>query len=132
MIATGIKDYLESQGVGTYETDLFVRVMPEKPDNAICVYDEPGNVTDEMHSYDVDSFGSQIIVRGTYAFVKAKMLEIHRKVAGLMRVTLDGIYIGATHIQTPPAAIGTDKKGRAEYSVHYVHHCNIGGNEFRT
>ena len=131
MLATGLKDYAVSEGVGVFGTDLFIRIMPDRPDNAICIFDEPGQPTAEMNSYDADSFGSQWLIRGSYTFAKEKVLEIHRKIVGLSGI-YDGIHILDTHIQTEPAFVENDEKGRAVYSMHYTHDCSIGQNKHRT
>lgn len=117
--------------MGTLGTDLFVRRMPDSPDDCITVYDETGVVLDQNHYDNSDSFGTMIKVRGSYSFVKDKMLAIHRSVAGLGDVWLDNLYILDTRIQTPPASIGNDDKGRAEYTVHYIHYTKIFDNENR-
>lgn len=131
MIATGIKDHLVAQGVGTFGTDLFVSQMPDTPDNVMCVFDEAGPVLPEMSSYDADNFGTMIMVRGSYSFVKAKMIAIHRAVTSLAG-TFDSIRIIDTHIQSEPKYIETDNKGRRVYTVHYTHYCNLGNNLNRT
>jgi|SRR5690625_485787 len=131
MLSTGLKDYAETQGIGVFGQDLFVRMMPDGPDNAICIYDEPGVVTPEMHSMDADSFGSQWLIRGSFRWAKAKTLEIHRAVTSLSG-EYDGIHILDTHIQTSPAFVENDEKGRAVYSIHYTHDCSIGQNIHRT
>src|SRR5690625_4315450 len=127
MLALGLSQYAESQGIGIQGVDLFVRLMPDSPDNAICLYDEPRTVSSETQSYSADSFGSHWMIRGTYAFASQKALEIHRSIAGL-HGELDGIHILDTHIQTPPAFVENDARGRTIYSIHYIHDCNIGQN----
>jgi len=131
MISAGIATYLSDQSLGTLGTDLFVRSMPDTPDNCITVYDEPGVVLNQNHYDNSDSFGTMIKVRGSYAYVKDKILAIHRHVAGLGDTTLDGLYLLDTRIQTAPASIGNDDKGRAEYTVHYLHYTKISNNEHR-
>lgn len=132
MIANGIRIFIEAETDLVFDTNLFVKEMPDSPDNAVCVYDEPGTVLDQNHYDDSDSFGTMIKVRGSYSFVRDTMLLIHRAVPMLGGQTLDGLFVLDTRIQTPPGSIGNDSKGRAEYTVHYEHYVKIGSNKFRT
>jgi len=127
MIANGLAEYLATLSVGTTGVDLFIRSMPDTPDNAICLYDEPGFVLQESHTFDEDAFGSQITTRGSYTFAHDKILEIHRIITNITG-TFDGIEIRQTTIQTSPSFVENDDKGRAVYSAHYEHHCKIGQN----
>ena len=132
MIAKGIAEYLDSEGVATLGTDLFVSAMPDTPDDCVAVYDEPGAVLPENHYDNSDSFGTMIKVRGSHAFIRDRMTAIHRHVAGLGNIELDGFFLVDTRIQTPPADIGSDEKGRREYTAHYEHYTKIGNNVHRT
>lgn len=130
MIAGGIQTYLIDQSIGD-SSNVFVRSMPDSPDNCITIYDEPGVVLNQNHYDNSDSFGTMIKVRGSYAFAKDKILSIHRHIAGLGELLLDGMYLLDTRIQTAPASIGNDDRGRVEYTVHYIHYIKISNNEHR-
>lgn len=131
MLARGLANYIADQGIATEDQDLFFRLMPDSPDNAICVYGEAGLITSEMHSYQADSFGSKWLIRGSYAWAQEKTDQIHKAIAGLTG-TIDGIYILATFIQTSPAFAENDDKGRAVFSIHYIHDCEVSGSMHRT
>lgn len=131
MLSDELAEYAAAEGIGTLGVDLFTRLMPDRPDNAICIYDEPGIVTAEMHSMDADSFGSHWMIRGSATWVKAKIFEIHRRLPSLSG-EFGGIHILDTHIQTPPAFVENDSRSRAVYSAHYIHDCSIGQNIHRT
>lgn len=130
MIATGLKDFLETEGVGTFGTDLFISVFPDTPDDAFCIFDEAGPVLPEMSSYDANNFGSMIQVRGSYSFCKSTILTLLRKVP-MWAGTADGIRVIDSRIETFPRFIETDDKGRRHYTIHFRHYCNIGNNKFR-
>jgi hypothetical protein len=129
MLSDSLATYAESVGIGTKGVDLFARIMPDSPDNAVCIFDEPGPVTTEMHTFDADMLGTHWMVRGSYTWAMAKVMEIHRKVSNLHGEY--GFYILQTFIQTSPAFVENDDKGRAIYSVHYTHDVSIGGNLYR-
>jgi hypothetical protein len=130
MISLSLKDYAVEKGIGTFGADLFVRQMPDTPDNCVCIFDESGVITPEMHSYDADSFGTHWLVRGSYSWASAKVLEIHRKVTNMSGVYA-GISILVTFIQNEPMFVENDDKGRAVFSIHYTHDCSIGNNANR-
>ena len=80
MLATGLKDYLEAEGVGTFGTDLFISKFPDTPNDAFCIFDEAGAVLPEMSSYDANNFGTHILVRGSYSHCKDIILQLLRKI----------------------------------------------------
>lgn len=126
-------NYLHSQSLGTKGQNLFVSVMPDAdgtPDNCIAIFDETGVIPEGTQDYDIDGFGTQILVRGDYDWATEKIIEIHRYVPGW---TNDApIKVISTHIQSEPTGIGNDAEGRTQYSVHYEHYCEIGNNKHRT
>lgn len=133
MISLQLRDYLVAQGIATAGTDLFISLIPEGsefPDNLIALFDETGFVPTEAQDYDVDVFGSQVIVRGDYPWAQAKMLEIHRAITAWS--DQGSIDILSTHIQTEPAFLENDEKGRTLLTAHYEHYVNIGNNINRT
>nr|BDD43943.1 hypothetical protein 7 [bacterium] len=131
MISIGLKDYLESQSVGTYGEDLFVSKFPDTPDNAFCLYDESAPALPEMSSYDSNNFGVKILVRGSYAYCKSVTLSLLRNVP-MLSGTYNDIRIIDSRIETFPQYIETDEKGRRLFSVRFSFYCNIGNNTFRT
>lgn len=131
MIAGGIADYIDSNNLLDKGVNLFVSIMPDSPDNCACVYDEAGAVKDQNHYDNSDSFGTMIKFRGSYSWIKTNLLAVHRLVTGLGNITLDGLYLLDTRIQTEPMPIDIDEKGRREYTVHYEHYVKIGGNTNR-
>lgn len=134
MISDSLAYFCEDIGIGIVGVDIFVRQQPESPDNCITIYDETGVVLAQNQAYDMDVFGSQFLIRGSYVWVKSKALEVHRNMAGLSgkEVSFPGdIELISTQIQSVPAFIGNDERGRAMYSAHYLHDCRIGHNQHR-
>lgn len=125
MIELSYKDFLVSESLGTYETDLFVSEMPELPDNAVCLYLSTAPQLPEHQRYDIDQSGVKVMIRGTHSFCQAKMLAI-QKVLPQMSGTWNSIEIKETFIQTPFAHIENDGKGRAVYTATYESEYSIG------
>lgn len=131
MFAIGLKDFLETESVGTYGTDLFVSVFPDTPDDAMCIFDEAGPVLPEMSSYDANNFGTEILIRGSYSYCKGRILVLLRKVP-MLSGTYNGMRVIDTRIQSFPQFIEVDAKGRRKFSIHFTHYTNIGDNKYRT
>jgi len=131
MIATGLKDYLEAESVGTFGTDLFISKMPDTPNDVLCIYDQTAPVLPEMSSYDANNFGTKILVRGSYSFCKTTILALLRKIPMLAGV-YDSIQIIDSRIEGFTEFIEVDDKGRRLYSLNFSHYCNIGNNKNRT
>lgn len=135
MISDSLAYFCEDIGIGIVGVDIFVRQQPESPDNCITIYDETGVVLAQNQAFDMDTFGSQFLFRGSYEWVSGKALEVHRNIAGLSgkEVPFPGdIELISTQIQSVPAFIGNDDRGRVQYSAHYLHDCKIGHNAHRT
>ncbi len=133
MLSVAVKDFLVANSIGTYGTDIFIRVMPDTPDDAICIFDEPGTINTENLRYDLDNFGYEIMFRGSYAWVMDKLFKVHRitpQWTGDYTITVEGndydVSILETFTQTTPAFIENDDKGRVVYTAHYESECSIG------
>lgn len=133
MLSIAVKDFLVANSIGTYGTDIFVRVMPDTPNNAICIFDEPGTIATENQRYDLDNFGYEIMVRGSHSWVMDKLFKIHRIIVqwdGDYTLTFEGnsysVSILETMTQTTPAFVENDDKGRAVFTAHYESECSIG------
>lgn len=131
MIAYNLATYLSDQGFGVINDDLFVTSMPDSPNSATCLYDEPGITLPQNHYDNSDSFGLMIKFRGYYPEVKDRALNLHREIAGLGDLWLDELYLLDTRIQTPLGDTGVDKSGRTELTVHYIHYVKIFNNKHR-
>jgi hypothetical protein len=79
--------YLQSQGAGTLETNLFWGLMPDQPDNCIALFEYAGSPPD-LH-WNGEYPGLQVRVRDTsYAAARTKIGEIMTALHGLYEQTL--------------------------------------------
>ena len=121
-IGDQIMKYLDNQGYGTENVDLFLGFMPNGPDNCVVIYDEGAPSLDESSCLEVDLFGLQILVRNTnYDTCHSIINAIHKEVAGFGGQTLiaGGDEISYVTVQTSPTSIGKDDKGRNQWTSHY-------------
>ena len=87
MMLKEICAYLQSQGIGTLETDLFWGLMPDKPDSCIALFEYAGSPPD-LH-WNGEYPGLQVRVRNkSYADARTKIREIMDELHGLYEQTL--------------------------------------------
>jgi len=131
MISNYLIDHFSSEGLGVIGEDLFIGLVQEGKGNTITIFDEAGAVPQGGNDYDINVLGTQIITTGTYQWAQQTIMDIHRKTAGWYDLSLTPPVID-THTQTTPSMIGYDDFNRAQFTVHYLHYCEIGNNEFRS
>lgn len=115
-----IKDILVTAGVGTFGTNLFISQMPDSPDNAVCLFDESGVPDGTSNAYAWDDMGLMVMVRGSHSFAKSKIYQIHNAIVGLTKQIGDDGVLTQILVQTPPAQIELDNKGRRIWTAHYI------------
>lgn len=102
--------------------NVFMDILPEKPDTAFCVRSTGGDPADVKLGYDFPTI--HIIVRATrdpresYALALAVYDTFH----GLhgAEIVAGGTYVvGCEGIQSEPVSIGPDKNGRFRYSLNF-------------
>lgn len=114
--------YLDNQGYGTQNVDLFLGFQPNSPNNCVTFYDEGAPSLDESACLEVDLFGLQILVRNTnYDTCHSISRAIHKEIVGFGGQVLipGGDMISYITAQTAPTSIGKDDKGLNQWSSHY-------------
>lgn len=86
---TEISTYLATKNVGTVGVDIFLGLMPDKPDTCIALFEYAGSPPD-LH-WDGEYPGLQVRVRNkTYAAGRAKIGEVMDLLHGLYEQVLPG------------------------------------------
>jgi hypothetical protein len=129
MFLEELAQYLETEGTGNYDPDgitgdIFVAVMPPKPDAAIAIFPTGGSRADGRHAYDYPTV--QVRVRGTLDPRPAytRLQGIYNLLHGLDNIVLSG----GTHIfncnglQSAPQYIGADSNQRHEFVINFEFH----------
>lgn len=131
MIAEAYLFFLAAEGFGTVGTDLFLGHQPDKPDNCITSYDTVPPILPESQGLQVDYMTCQVLVRNhNYAQARGTLSAIHKGIVGFSGVM--GIHaVTAVFVESPPASIGRDEKGRAEWSAHYRFRVASQGDTYR-
>lgn len=114
-----IADYLDDQGLGTVQTDIFYNNMPDTPDNCLAVYAYAGQAPPT--TWDAEYPSIQVKVRNTdsidaYELAYSVFTTLHRLTNPSMTSTKDYYYIYATQ---SPAMMGKDANGRYEFVVNF-------------
>ena len=113
-----IGTYLQSQGIGTLGTDLFLGLMPDQPDNCIALFEYAGAPL-ALH-WNGEYPGLQVRVRGTsYAAARTKIGEVAKKLHGLHEQTLSGTRYLLIKARGSPEVLKRDANNRVELFVNF-------------
>lgn len=131
MIGDSFLHYLQAAGKGTAGIYLFLGHQPDSPANCITVYDTAPPPLDESQGLTVDNMTVQVLVRDEdYLAARDTIAGIHRAIVGYDG-RMGDYDVTAVFIETAPASIGRDEKGRAEWSAHYRLRVLSQGDTFR-
>lgn len=118
--ATDIGNYLQTQGLGTLGVDLFVGMLPTKPDICISVLDAPGRSPDPRYQRDEPSL--QILVRGArrdYDVAYGVAKSVKDELNGIDPIVLDSkdyvLFVMIGNI----IPVGPDENERPVFSLNF-------------
>jgi hypothetical protein len=134
-IAYDLLKYLENEGIGTENLDLFIGFMPDTPFNCISFYDESATTPPESANLAVDVLGVQIISRNSnYHTAGQKLKDIHKFIVGFGGSSLiaGGDVVSYITVETAPFSIGKDENGNNQWTVHYNIRVQSSNDEYRT
>ena len=113
-----ISTYLKNQGVGTPGTDMFLGLMPDRPDNCIALFEYAGSPPD-LH-WNGEYPGLQVRVRNkSYAAARTKIGEVMEKLHGLHEQTLSGTRYLLIKARGSPEVLKRDNNNRVELFVNF-------------
>ncbi len=123
MLLPELGTYLQTAGIGTLGTDLFLGLLPPTPDNCVCIA-EYGGMAPE---HDMGTLALryefprvQVLVRNTsYATGMLKARDIMGDMAAVANSTMSGVnYFGIDAIQSP-FFLNKDDNGRWVCACNY-------------
>lgn len=118
MMLNEIGTYLQSQGIGTLGTDLFLSLMPDQPDNCTALFEYAGSPPD-LH-WPGEYPGLQVRVRNaSYAAGRAKIGEVFKKLHGLHEQNLSGTRYLLIKARGSPEVLKRDESNRTEWFVNF-------------
>lgn len=117
-----IADYLETEGVGTVGTDIFVGKVPAEPANLIAIV--PGNGgTAQPNMYIADFIYPrfQIFIRNEdFSAGADKLAEVRAALHCKIGLALNNHRALRIHAQQEGGPIGDDGQGRTEFSINFM------------
>lgn len=133
MIENEIRQYLENQGFGTSNVDLFDTFKPNAPNNLIVVEDVSALPLDESSCLSIDNIGIMITVRNEIKDnAKSLIWNIHEKLIGFSGYfVVGGKNVTYVTQENPPHALGRDDENRMEYEVTYNCRVQTPANNYR-
>ena len=118
MMLKEIGTHLQSQGIGTLGTNLFLGLMPDQPDNCIALFEYAGSPPDLHWSGEYP--GLQVRVRDkSYPAGRAKIEQIVRILHGLHETVLDGTRYLLIKARGSPEVLKRDANNRVELFVNF-------------
>jgi hypothetical protein len=113
-----IGTYLQSQGIGTLGTNLFLGLMPDQPDNCIALFEYAGSPPD-LH-WNGEYPGLQVRVRNkSYATARTKIQEIYEELHGLHDQMLSGTRYLLIKARGSPEILKRDENNRVELFINF-------------
>lgn len=133
MIENEVREYLENNGFGISNVDLFDTFKPNAPDNLILIEDVSAPPLEESNALSIDNVGIMVTVRNTSKDnAKNLIWNIHKKLIGFSGYLITGGNFVTYFMQeSPPHALGRDDENRMEYEVTYNCRVQTPANNFR-
>lgn len=121
MPENAIAAYLQTLGLGTVGTNIFVNTKPATPDNLISVFGYAGRAPERTHDGSGNSRpGIQVWVRNASAGTGRSTIEsAFNALDGLSNTSLSGRYFLIVNALQSPEPMGKDENGRTEFSVNF-------------
>ena len=113
-----IGNYLQVQGIGTLGTNIFLGMVPDKPDNCIVLFEYAGSPPD-LH-WNGEYPGLQVRVRNkSYTAARTKIGEVMAALHGLHEQTLSGTRYLLIKARSSPEILKRDNNNRVELFVNF-------------
>lgn len=103
MLLDDIGNYLQSEGIGTIGTDIFLGLLPDTPDNCVALLEVEGKPPYLAYGVDEERPVLQVKVRNTqYAAGRSKIEDVVTLLHVLHNTTLGGKrYLSIVAAQSP-------------------------------
>lgn len=111
-VAYDIANYLQTHGVGTVGTDIFVGVMPASPADVVTLYDYGGEPS-FLH-WGGEEARVQVVARSaSYLTAEAKVRSLYEMLHGLAETTVGTRRVLLVQALQPPFLLTRDDQGRS-------------------
>lgn len=119
-----IGTYLQTSGIGTLGSSLFIGMLPQTPDTCVAIYEYGGSVG----TYTMGSTVSarleypriQAIARAaSYSTARAKIQSVYTTLDAVAETDLSSKRYHRIRAATPPIYIGKDESNRPMFSCNF-------------
>lgn len=116
-----IASIIQSAGIATLGTDMFVSNLPDDPDDCVALIDtgswgEPES--DLGYSYPL----LQVVVRGAqneYLSTYSKAVSIRDTIMGLSPQTINSIWYSGFWVSMDVSSLGRDERDRIKFAINF-------------
>ncbi len=116
MLLDDIKDYLETNNIGTFGADLFIGQLPPSPDDCIALFEYAGEPPD-LH-WPGEYPGLQVICRGNkYNACRGKIELVKNTLHGVTEEIINGTRYLLIQARQSPESMGKDENGRQLFVI---------------
>lgn len=119
-------DYLDENGIGTVNTDIFMGKMPPNPSDCVVIKGNPtGRNTPASEIPIMEYPRFQILVRASnYGDGAAKLREVRTLLHGKLNFWLPHFRVLIIQCEQDGGPLGQDDQGRSEFSINFIseHH----------
>ncbi len=123
MLLGDIAARLQTQGIGTVNTSIFMGYYPDKPDNLVALFEYAGEPTELLMGTGdpvLERPGLQARVRNlTYPAGRAKIQAVADALHGLAETTMGGKRYLLIRANQSPESLGRDENNRCEFVVNF-------------
>lgn len=115
-----IADYLQTKGIATLDTNLYIGYLPSSPDTALAIIPTAGYAPESKLAYDKPTI--QLFARGVLFTQGYNLLEaVYNVLQSLGSKDISGIhFVDITAIQSKPVTLGRDEQDRSLFSQNYL------------
>lgn len=120
-----IADYMETAGVGTVATDIFIGEQPADPNDCVAIFGLPGEVIGDQREVASLQFPRfQVVIRNSdYDAGSAKLQDVRDTLHSKYGLQLPSWRVLRMAADQEGGPIGSDDQNRFEFSINFT--CEI-------
>lgn len=114
---------LQTDGVGTLATNIFLGYLRDNPDVAVGVFEDRGNGAEQVFGSSAVAIEQPSIrvvaraARNDYPAARAKILAVRSSLGAIRDVTLSGVNFMCVIATSDPYPMGLDEHERAMFGL---------------
>ena len=117
---TAIAEYLETQGIATVGTNLFINTLPPEPDTCLIITPYPGVAKSENILHPYDTFSFQLMSRSSNTETAFDLVMAAYDVLQGLGGLINGFwFVELVALQQSPLSMGKDALNRSLFSLNF-------------